>query len=313
MRQSPRCSGSTIVEVEPTAQTTLEVFFLGKRADEIAAGNIVITGGRIAVRRDRRCGSTAERDPTLDDCMEVTVNQPGDFSGLHARAGQADDHGRADAGPHGRFRPALCLRRRSASRPRVRTELDCQAPHVCPPPARAAPEINYLAKDYASFRQLILDRLALTMPDWAGDPRSRHRHHAGGTAGLRGRLAQLLPGRGGHRGLSGHGPAAHLGAPARAAGRLSPARGLQRPGLGGDHSRSRPMCAGSDRRLLRHGLCGRSRPGNPPAYRLRQSSRRQSHCFRTPAGRYDPDDHAAQGPQRDPLLLMGRLRLLPAR
>ncbi|WP_040764151.1 hypothetical protein [Novipirellula maiorica] len=28
------------------------------------------------------------------------------------------------------------------------------------------PEINYLAKDYGSFRQLILDRLALTMPDW---------------------------------------------------------------------------------------------------------------------------------------------------
>jgi predicted phage baseplate assembly protein len=30
----------------------------------------------------------------------------------------------------------------------------------------ARPEINYLAKDYGSFRQLILDRLAVTMPDW---------------------------------------------------------------------------------------------------------------------------------------------------
>ena len=29
-----------------------------------------------------------------------------------------------------------------------------------------APHINYLSKDYASFRQLIYDRLALTMPDW---------------------------------------------------------------------------------------------------------------------------------------------------
>jgi hypothetical protein len=28
------------------------------------------------------------------------------------------------------------------------------------------PEINYLAKDYPTFRQLILDRLAVTMPDW---------------------------------------------------------------------------------------------------------------------------------------------------
>ena len=33
-------------------------------------------------------------------------------------------------------------------------------------PQRTQPEINYLAKDYASFRQLILDRLALVMPRW---------------------------------------------------------------------------------------------------------------------------------------------------
>ncbi len=32
------------------------------------------------------------------------------------------------------------------------------------------PEINYLAKDYGTFRQLMLDRLALIMPDW----RERH-------------------------------------------------------------------------------------------------------------------------------------------
>ena len=32
--------------------------------------------------------------------------------------------------------------------------------------AETPAEINYLAKDYASFRQLILDRLALVMPDW---------------------------------------------------------------------------------------------------------------------------------------------------
>jgi len=32
----------------------------------------------------------------------------------------------------------------------------------------AAPEsdINYLAKDYASFRQLMLDRIALLSPQW---------------------------------------------------------------------------------------------------------------------------------------------------
>jgi hypothetical protein len=38
------------------------------------------------------------------------------------------------------------------------SDFDCQA--------AAAPAINYLAKDYASFRQLMLDRLAVTVPAW---------------------------------------------------------------------------------------------------------------------------------------------------
>jgi len=50
------------------------------------------------------------------------------------------------------------------------SDLDCKQEAVCPPEKLDEPEINYLAKDYASFRQLILDRLALVMPDW----RERH-------------------------------------------------------------------------------------------------------------------------------------------
>ena len=44
--------------------------------------------------------------------------------------------------------------------------LDCTVRRVDAPPSHPAPEIDYLAKDYASFRQLILDRLATTMPSW---------------------------------------------------------------------------------------------------------------------------------------------------
>ena len=40
----------------------------------------------------------------------------------------------------------------------------------CRQDALPEPDVNYLAKDYASFRQLILDRLAILMPDW----RERH-------------------------------------------------------------------------------------------------------------------------------------------
>ena len=54
----------------------------------------------------------------------------------------------------------------SASRPVARAIWTAGRQQVCPPEKREEPEINYLAKDYASFRQLILDRLALIMPDW---------------------------------------------------------------------------------------------------------------------------------------------------
>lgn len=46
------------------------------------------------------------------------------------------------------------------------TPFDCRHVPACPPPARPAPLINYLAKDYASFRRLMLDRLALLVPQW---------------------------------------------------------------------------------------------------------------------------------------------------
>jgi hypothetical protein len=44
-------------------------------------------------------------------------------------------------------------------------EIDC-APASCAPAERPTPAVSYLAKDFATFRQLILDRLALTMPGW---------------------------------------------------------------------------------------------------------------------------------------------------
>ena len=48
-------------------------------------------------------------------------------------------------------------------------DFDC-APQLpnCPPEAPAPPPINYLAKDYGSFRTTILDRLSQLLPNWAG-------------------------------------------------------------------------------------------------------------------------------------------------
>ena len=49
-------------------------------------------------------------------------------------------------------------------------EFDCRPVRICPEPAPDEPVINYLAKDYGSFRRLMLDRMAQLMPDW--QPRS---------------------------------------------------------------------------------------------------------------------------------------------
>ncbi len=46
------------------------------------------------------------------------------------------------------------------------TSFDCDPPEVCPPAPAEEPAIDYLAKDYASFRRVMLDRLSTIMPDW---------------------------------------------------------------------------------------------------------------------------------------------------
>ena len=45
-------------------------------------------------------------------------------------------------------------------------DVDPKPAATCPPPAPSDFQPNYLARDYASFRQLILDRLRLLLPEW---------------------------------------------------------------------------------------------------------------------------------------------------
>jgi hypothetical protein len=45
-------------------------------------------------------------------------------------------------------------------------DLDCLRSDLCPADAPDEPDIDYLAKDYASFRQLLLDRMTAISPRW---------------------------------------------------------------------------------------------------------------------------------------------------
>jgi hypothetical protein len=47
-----------------------------------------------------------------------------------------------------------------------KSDFDCLVVDDCPTPVPQAPIIDYLSKDYASFKQLMLDRLSQTFPQW---------------------------------------------------------------------------------------------------------------------------------------------------
>jgi predicted phage baseplate assembly protein len=146
-------------------QRTLTVLFLAKAPDEIDASQLRIDGpaGAIAVRV-RSVRLCRDDDPDRDDCMHVVVDRPGGFGTYTLRVVQ--DGGDA---PLAGFDPRYASIDFSfkAACP---SDEDCLADCDCPPPAFDEPAISYLAKDYESFRQLMLDRLALIMPAW----RERH-------------------------------------------------------------------------------------------------------------------------------------------
>ncbi len=158
-------NGLDYVEVSDD-QLTLTVYFLAKAPPEVTEANIRIDGGR-RVRGIRVTGVTMCRadDPELDDCMTVTVDRFGDFSTYRLCLVEPDEHGHPGDRPMAGIDPRYaCVD--FSFKIGCPSSLDCAAEELCPPRAFAEPELSYLAKDYASFRQLILDRLAVTMPGW---------------------------------------------------------------------------------------------------------------------------------------------------
>ncbi|HEY4677156.1 MAG TPA: putative baseplate assembly protein [Candidatus Angelobacter sp.] len=134
---------------------TLTVYFFGAAPEHLSPKHIAIEGG------SRVTGIVAVdvqlckmENPEHQDCARVLVNKEGDFSiytlsitglqGFDPIYSQFDFSFKVDC-PN---------------------DLDCRQTNLCPVVPRLEPEINYLAKDYASFRQLVLDRWALIMPSW---------------------------------------------------------------------------------------------------------------------------------------------------
>jgi hypothetical protein len=150
---------------DPSQGVALVLYFLGK-APDLEAANVRIDGGQ----RIRGINVTAveafvQDDRERDDAIVVSVDRTGDFSNYTLRLVELDERGRPTEQPLAGVDPRYD-RLTFNFKVDCPSDLDCKTAAVCPPPEYQRPEISYLAKDYASFRQLILDRLALIMPDW---------------------------------------------------------------------------------------------------------------------------------------------------
>lgn len=153
-------NGLDYVEVAAD-RPTLFVYFLGKLPPELRDNRpgleafVRIDGGeRITGLVVVDVDPHVDPDPERDDFLVVMLDRRGDLSPYTLRlvgvAGIDPKYDRAS------FSFTIDCP----------SDLDCRPMRACPPAALDEPRINYLAKDYASFRQLIFDRLALLVPGW---------------------------------------------------------------------------------------------------------------------------------------------------
>ncbi len=108
----------------------------------------------------------AERDflldqPDPDHLLVVRTDTSGDFSTytFGVVTSPTSDSPRADFDP-------ILSETTFSFKVECPSEFDCAFEAKCPPETPAAPPLDYLAKDYATFRRLMLDRLSVTMPEW---------------------------------------------------------------------------------------------------------------------------------------------------
>jgi hypothetical protein len=163
----PVLNGIDYLEVDANDQKTLLVYFLhplpGQTgavppapAPPLARHNFVIEGG-VRVTNIR----ILEPVSAADNVLTLQVNAAGDFSTYRLRLVASSG---SESAPDG-FDPQL-------AEVEFNFKVDCPSDFDClpgeEPLAERLPEpvLDYLSKDYESFRRLMLDRLAVVLPDW---------------------------------------------------------------------------------------------------------------------------------------------------
>lgn len=173
--QHPLINGIDYIEVidRPTdpdnvRQTVLHIYFLKEiQPATITVDNIRILGGErirnIEVVSATRSDLTVPLTPDASNhLLVVRVDKAGDFSSYLFNLVKSP----GEQEPPENFDPVLSSMEFSF-KVACPNEFDCKDTIDCNTPNNIEkPHINYLAKDYATLRQLLLDRMALTIPEW---------------------------------------------------------------------------------------------------------------------------------------------------
>lgn len=159
-------NGVDFVEVVAgTSQRELCVHFFGE-IPQLVRNNVRIEGGsRIRDIKVLEIQPHESADPEHQDCLRVLLDKAGDFSCYRICFYEIDGDGLTTNSYLKSFDPRYACAD-FGFKVDCASELDCLPQPECLPTELTTPEINYLAKDYASFRQLMFDRMSLLVPDW---------------------------------------------------------------------------------------------------------------------------------------------------
>jgi hypothetical protein len=158
-------NGIDYLEVSPGNQRELSIHFLldlpGQpggipAAPVLQKENIFIEGGV------RISGINVLSVVASGKVLTVTVDAAGDFSTYTLKVGNSTTD--KDNPPAGFDQQLSSIA--FSFKIDCPNEFDCRKEDDCPPVMADEPPINYLAKDFASFNRLMLDRLSVIMPDW---------------------------------------------------------------------------------------------------------------------------------------------------
>ena len=144
-------------------QRTLRVHFIhplpvsppADPADVLKPGNVRIDGGV------RITGIKVTAVSSADDVLTVVTDRAGDFSTYTLRLVTSPTNPAPPPPMDGQLSEVQFTFKVDCP-----SDFDCAPPTACPATPPPEPLIDYLAKDYASFRRLMLDRMAVIMPDW---------------------------------------------------------------------------------------------------------------------------------------------------